>query len=42
MAYERQEDFPTHMQGWSGFCKFLAWLSIGVIVVLILMALFLL
>ncbi|MGE0746138.1 MAG: aa3-type cytochrome c oxidase subunit IV [Rhodospirillales bacterium] len=41
MAHERQEDFPTHLQGWSGFCKFLTWGTVGVIIVLILMALFL-
>jgi hypothetical protein len=42
MAYERQEDFPTHLRGWSGFCKFLTFSSIGVVVILGLMAIFLL
>ncbi|MBM3487908.1 MAG: aa3-type cytochrome c oxidase subunit IV [Alphaproteobacteria bacterium] len=42
MAHERQEDFPTHLRGWSSFVMLLTVWSMIVVIILVLMALFLL
>lgn len=41
MAYDRQEDFPTHLRGWSSFVKLTTVSSVFVAILLALMALFL-
>ncbi len=36
------EDYKDHVETWQAFIKLMTWSSIGVVVVLVLMALFLL
>jgi len=42
MAVHVEDDFRTHAEGWRGFARFLLLSTIGVVVLLGLLALFLL